>query len=152
MAGVRMFHPITGAEMTVQPEGRAIWENSGWRVAPGQDDIGPDLPAEVQQFGGEERTYMRHPNVAGDPTPVARSALATHRSVGWQEVVYQDGEWVAVEEQRQEREAKTVEELRDEARERGLKVSGTKDELLERLQAGTSDDAGDQPADDESEE
>jgi hypothetical protein len=138
---VRLIHPEVEQEIVVDTSAEPMHANSGWRRAPGQDHIPrEELPAEVQRFEGQEQIRMRHPNVHDEIT-VGLSAMGMHQEKGW----------VRVEEAAaQELEDKTLEELRDEVRARGLKVSGSKDELIERLQTETTQEPA-APADKEDE-
>jgi SAP domain len=149
MGKVRMTHPDLDEEIVVETSAEPIHANSGWRRAPGQDDIpAEEIPPDAQRFDGQEQVRMRHPDLA-EIIVVGRAAVPMHRSVGWLEVE---------EEAKAELEDKTVADLKEEARKRGLQVSGTKDELVERIRTYDTEEqssegvAGDQPADKESEE
>jgi hypothetical protein len=117
MSGVRMTHPDVAGEIVVASSAVPIHENSGWKAVPGQEDMGERLPPDAQRFDGQEQVRMRHPNVA-DMIVVARSAVPSHRSVGWVEIDDEAEAKAAYDDQ-------TVTGLQEEARSRGLKVSGT---------------------------
>jgi hypothetical protein len=146
-----MTHPDLDTEITVDTAAEAIHENSGWKRSPDQDDIPYEsLPADVARFEGQDQVRLQHPNVAEIIT-VGADAVPFHQSNGW----------VRVEEAaKQERETRTVAELKDEIRtlnesrdaDDQLPVSGTKDELLERLtQAQQISEPPAAPADQEDE-
>jgi SAP domain-containing protein len=145
---VRMTHPASGGEYDAQPGQVPHLQSSGWRVEPGQDDQGEEWPEDLQRFGGQTQVRMRHPDIEGEIT-VAESAVPYHREKGWQVI---DDQAVTEAAQTGDLEDLTVEELKDEARARGLAVSGTKAELIERLRSEDKQDteqAGDEPAQDE---
>jgi hypothetical protein len=145
MGKVRMTHPDLDTEILVASSAVPIHANSGWRPVPGQEDMGEEIPPDLQRFDGQEQVRMRHPDLAEIIT-VARAAVPVHRSVGWLEVD---------EEQKAELEDKTVADLKEEARARGLQVSGTKDELVERIREYDTEQPSEEPAtpaDEESEE
>ena len=127
---VHMHHPDTGGEYQAQPSQVEFLKASGWE--PTDPDAPYDQwPDDIKRFEGQAQVVMRHPNLDGEIT-VAESAAPFHASQGWQRV----------EDIRQaEYEDQTVEQLKDQARDRGLAVSGTKAELIERLSTpDTTDD------------
>ena len=146
-----MTHPtLKDTEITVDPLAVPHHEQAGWQVVPGQDVEVEEWPAELQRFEGQQQVRLHHPDLEGDII-VAASAVPMHRSKGW---LISDPE-VAERLDAEARgtsglEAKTVEELKDIARSRDLPVSGTKAELIERLQGeqeqDSQDQAGDEPA------
>jgi hypothetical protein len=129
-----MTHPdLEGQEIAVAPSAVPFHAESGWQVAPGQGDMGEEWPAEVQRFEGQPPIRLRHPDLEQEIT-VAESAVPFHREKGW----------LPVEEEgagEGDLEGLTVEQLRESARARGLPVSGTKAELLERLSPQASEPA-----------
>lgn len=80
--GVRMRHPDLDTEIVVAAEAAAIHRGSGWVPVEGQQDMGEELPAELQRFEGQPPVRMRHPTLDGEIT-VAESAVPIHRSNGW---------------------------------------------------------------------
>jgi hypothetical protein len=153
---VRMTHPTLDTEITVDPISVPHHQNAGWEVVPGQDETGDEWPAELQRFEGQQQVRMHHPDIADDII-VGASAVPFHRSKGW---LISDPEVADQLEGVQGLEAKTVDELKELARGRGLPVSGTKAELVERLGESdqdreevqdSTDQAGDEPAQDREE-
>jgi len=142
---VRMRHPtLPGQEITVAPEAVPHHRSAGWQVVEGQTEQGEQWPAEVQRFEGQTQVRIYHP-VTGGEAVVAASAVPTHEASGWQ--VVKDAEPTAAALEPEDGLAGlTVAELQDLARGAGLPVSGTKAELLERLRAAPSDQAGVEPA------
>jgi SAP domain len=122
-------------------------EHGGWQYVEGDRETWPD---ELRERGREGMVYIRNRYTGGTAfVPELAGHLAER---GWEEVDPEAEQAAALE-------GKTVEELRDLARDRGLKVSGTKDELLARLretgqatvaveveQEQDTEQAGDQPA------
>jgi hypothetical protein len=135
---VRLRHPeLEGQEIDVAESAVPFHRAAGWQVIEGQDEQGEEWPAELQPFEGQQPIRMRHPDVADEIT-VAESAVPIHRSSGWQVVEDESSSSDAEDEDEAPasedgRDTLTVEELKDEGRERGLPVSGSKAELLERL-------------------
>jgi hypothetical protein len=137
---VRMTNPASGGEYDADPGQVEHLKAAGWEL----DDPDADYerwPAELQRFEGQEQVRIRHP-LTGSTAVVARSAVAVHRSAGWQEITDEDDAGSL--------EAKTVPELKALLEQRGLPVSGTKAELIERLQepAAETEQDNDQPAED----
>jgi hypothetical protein len=164
-----MTHSTLDTEITVDPISVPHHQNAGWEVVPGQDETGDEWPAELQRFEGQQQVRMHHPDIADDII-VAASAVPFHRSKGWlisdPDVADQlegAGGLGTDKAERTALEAKTVAELQDIARRVGLKVSGTKEELVERLTKAApgpsdraevdqdQDQAGDEPAQDREE-
>jgi hypothetical protein len=117
-----MHHPETGGAYLAQPSQVEFLKASGWQL----DDPDADYdqwPAELQQFEGQPPVRMRHAEV-DEEIVVAEGSAALHAERGWQRV--EDVEMAALEDQ-------TLQQLKEQARERGLPVSGTKAELIERL-------------------
>lgn len=149
---IRMTHPtIDGSEYLADPLQVPHLEEAGWEVADGEDDSQVERwPDDLRRFEGQPKVELYHPQTGGYYT-APESAVPYHREKGWL-VVGSDDYRVA---QGQQFDDKTVEELREVARERGLKVSGTKDELLARLQGEettSTNEAGEQPASEQEEE
>jgi hypothetical protein len=150
--GVRMRHPDLEAEITAPPSAVPFHAAAGWVEVEGQDETGDVWPAELQPFEGQEQVRLRHPDLDGEVT-VARSAVAVHAANGWYEaepaeVAPDQAEAGSAD----DLDSLTVADLQDHLRARDLPVSGTKAELIERLRAGTEEEA--EPAgvaDDESE-
>jgi len=128
---VRMSHPASGGEYAARPEQVPHLEQSGWQRDPDQEAEGERWPEDLQRFGGQAQVRMRHPDLDTEIT-VAESAVPMHRSNGWQ--VVDEAAVTDAARATDDLEALTVEELKEEARGRGLPVSGTKAELIERLQ------------------
>lgn len=136
---VRMNHPdLPGQEIRVPASAAGFHRNAGWHTAEGETNQGEQLPAELQRFEGQQQVRLYHPELDRFET-FAESAVPHWRSRGW--IPAEE----AAERQNATLEAKTVEELRDLARQRGVKVSGTKDELVTRLREGESDQPTQQP-------
>jgi hypothetical protein len=141
---VRMRHPdLEGQEITVASSAAPLHALSGWVAVEGQDDMGEELPAELQPFEGQPTFLMRHPDVEGDPITAAESQVPFYRERGWvlveEEPVEEKAEPEA-EEEGDGLDGLTVAELQDVARDRGLPVSGTKQELLERLRSAPAEE------------
>jgi hypothetical protein len=147
--GVRMTHPTLPADHWIEVDPIAVPHHAaaGWQVEPGQEETGEEWPAELQRFEGQEQVRMRHPDLDAEIT-VARSAVANHQSNGW----YQVSDDVPLPSVADGLEGRTVEQLRERARELGLPVSGTKPELIERLRTAPAAEEPATPADQESEE
>jgi hypothetical protein len=131
---VRMRHPdLEGQEITVASSAAPLHALSGWVAVEGQDDMGEELPAELQPFEGQPTFLMRHPDVEGDPVIAAESQVPFYRERGW--LLVEEEEAAEVEDLDEEAtlEDLTVVQLQDRARELGLPVSGTKAELVERI-------------------
>jgi hypothetical protein len=144
---VRMRHPdLEGQEITVASSAAPLHALSGWVAVKGQDDMGEELPAELQPFEGQPTFLMRHPDVEGDPVVAAESQVPFYRERGWvlveEEPVEEEAEPVAEEEGDglDGLDGLTVAELQDVARDAGLPVSGTKQELLERLRSAPAEE------------
>jgi len=135
-----MTHPDPGVGDGIVPASAVShWEGIGWEFAEGDRE---DPPAEYQRFEGQPPVRIYHPELDRYEV-VAESAVSEHRSHGW--VL---AEAAAVE----QLEAKTVAELKAEAKTRGLPVGGTKEELRERIaEHDAQDQAGDEPAQDSEE-
>jgi hypothetical protein len=156
---VRMTHPnLPGAEISVAASAVPFHEDSGWKQVPGQAERGEVWPAELRLYGGQPLVRLYHPDLDAEVT-VAESAVPFHRERGWQVVDVDDPGPETPAEDAAEGDgldAKTVAELQALARDRGLPVSGTKAELLERLreheqQQDVQQDAG-EPAQHEGDE
>jgi hypothetical protein len=151
MTRVRMTHPDVEQDIVVGLDAEPIHANSGWRRAPGQDDLPPPegVPADVVRFEGQEQVRMRHPNVA-EVITVGAAAVPFHAERGWVRVDQAE---------RESLEAKTVDQLKDEIRKLNadrddddqLPVSGTKAELLERLSQAQTSEVPAAPAEQEDE-
>jgi hypothetical protein len=137
-----MTHPETGGTYDAQPSQVPHLERAGWQVAPGQDEQGEQWPEELQPFGGQDQVAIHHP-MTGGQSVVAASAVPYWRERGWL-IAEPEAEGPPPGSEDDGLEGLTVVELQDLARERGLPVSGTKAELLQRLRA--EQEAGDQPA------
>jgi hypothetical protein len=141
---VRMRHPDSGGTYDAQPSQVPLLELTGWQTVEGEDlsDVEP-LPAELQPFEGQPTFLMRHPDVEGDPVIAAESQVPFYRERGWvlveEEPVEEEAE-PEVEEEGDGLDGLTVAELQDVARDRGLPVSGTKQELLERLRSAPAEE------------
>jgi hypothetical protein len=142
----RMTHPDPDvADAIVQASQVPHFEHANWRYVEGDRE---DWPAELQRFGGETQVYIHNPTT-GAKEFVTKDAAAHWRSRGWV-VVDPDAEQAA------DLDAKTVPELRELAKERGISpIPATKAELIEALEGhpDTVDDdqAGVQPAEPEEE-
>ena len=132
---VRMTHPEAGT-YDAQPSQVEFLKASGWEPADPDADY-DRWPTELQRFEGQPVVKMRHPQVEGDPIDAAESQVPFFQERGWQKVE---------DVQAQELEGLTVEQLKERARERGLKVSGSKDDLIERLSEPPAEQDEDQPA------
>jgi hypothetical protein len=132
MAGVRMTNPDSGGEYDADPGQVEHLKAAGWQVADPDAEY-ERWPAELQRFEGQEQVRIRHPLTGGEAV-VARSAVPVHRSAGWVEVADAEEATTGAFIQEASLEDLTVEELKDLARARDLPVSGSKAELLERLQ------------------
>jgi len=135
---VRMRHPDLEEEIVVASSAAPLHALSGWAAVEGQDDMGEELPAELQPFEGQPQVRLYHPDVEGDPITVAESAVPFHRERGW--LVVEDEEAASEAEPVDELDGLTVAELQDVARDQGLPVSGTKQELLERLRSAPAEE------------
>ena len=127
---VHMHHPGTGGEYQARPSQVEFLKASGWQ-ATDPDAPYDEWPEELQRFEGQAQVVMRHPNLDGEII-VAESAEPFHASQGWQRV----------EDIRQsELEDQTVEQLKDQARERGISPLPTKKaDLIEALSAPDTTD------------
>jgi hypothetical protein len=125
---VRMRHPdLEGQEITVASSAAPLHALSGWVAVEGQDDMGEELPAELQPFEGQPTFLMRHPDVEGDPVVAAESQVPFYRERGWLLVTDEEQEEVGLEDL-------TVPELRELAKARGISpIPATKPELLDAL-------------------
>lgn len=120
----------------------------GWQVAEGQDltEV-EEWPEEAQRFGGQPGVKIHHPETGGE-TEVAESSWPFWHERGWKRA---DGDNRGLADL-------TVAELKERIREANkarddddqLSVSGTKDELIERLSYTPQDRAG-EPAQDDKE-
>jgi len=142
---VRMTHPDHDGVFDAQPSQVPHLKDARWQVAPGQDEQGDEWPAELQRFEGQDQVKIRHPETGGE-TVVAASAVPHLREKGWLVVE-------AEAEAEEGLEGKTVPELRELAKARGISpIPATKPELLDALSSeapdeqATEDQAGDQPA------
>jgi len=135
----RMTHPDEGvADAIVTASQVPHFELQGWRYVEGERETWPE---ELQRFEGEGQVYIKHP-VTGGTAFLPASSVPYWRSQGW-EIVDPDAETEAA------MDDKNLAELKAEAKARGLPVSGTKDELRERIadhDAQNQTEAGDQPA------
>lgn len=147
-----MVHPVSGGEYPASASQVPFLKENGWQVVEGQDEQGEEWPAELQRFEGQPLVWIRHPDVDGDPIPVGASSVPIHRSSGWYVVEDESSSDAEDDGPASEdgRDDLTVEELKDEARARGLPVSGTKAELLERLRGEQTETEQDAGAEDES--
>lgn len=141
----RMTHPDPGVDdVTVNALQVPHLEHAGWRYVEGDRE---EWPAELRS---ENQVYIRNLTTGG--TAFVPELSGHLRERGWVEVGSDDDQAVQV----QRLEDKTVEELRELARDRRLKVSGNKDELLARLagteEQDTQDQAGGEPAPSEEEQ
>lgn len=149
---IRMQHTTLAEEISVHPLAVPHHEQAGWQVVAGQDADYEQWPAEQQRFEGQQQVRMHHPDIAQDII-VAASAVPHHRSKGW---LISDPEVAAHLEAEAKGasglEAKTVPQLQELLKARDLPVSGTKPELIERLQQSEQDEAGVEPAPDNDKE
>jgi hypothetical protein len=141
---VRMRHPDSGGTYDAQPSQVPLLELTGWQTVEGEDlsDVEP-LPAELQPFEGQPTFLMRHPDVEGDPVVAAESQVPFYRERGWVLVEEEPAEEEAEPEAEEEGDGLdglTVAELQDVARDQGLPVSGTKQELLKRLRSAPAEE------------
>lgn len=143
---VRMTHPDLDTEIAVHPLAVPHHEYAGWEVVAGQDaeDEVERWPAEQQRFEGQQQVRLYHPDLEGDII-VAASAVPHHRSKGW---LISDPEVADQFEGDQGLEAKTVEELKELAKERGISPLPTKKaDLIAALnEEPTHEQDQDQPA------
>jgi hypothetical protein len=136
----RMTHPDPDIGDGIVPASAVShWEGIGWKFAEGDRE---DPPKEYQRFEGQPAVRIYHPGLDRYEV-VAESAVSQHRS----------NDWVLADQVEAEQlEAKTVAELKEDAKARGLPVSGTKEELRERItEYDAQEQAGDQPARDSEE-
>jgi hypothetical protein len=111
------------------------WERVGWSFVEGDRE---DLPASYQRFEGQPPIRIYHPGLDRYEI-VAESAVAQHRSQGWQ--LASDAEAAGFD-------GKTVEQLREIAREQGISpLPAKKAELIEALTGGQQDQDQDQDQD-----
>jgi hypothetical protein len=135
-----MRHPETGGTYAAQPSQVPHLQASGWQVVEGQAEQGEVWPLEVQRFEGQPPIRLRHPDLDEEIT-VAESAVPFHREKGWLIVDDEPAERAeaapseTAPEAADDLDGKTVPQLQELARARGLPVSGTKPELLERLRS-----------------
>jgi len=134
----RISHPDPGVEDAIVDAMQVgHFEHAGWRYVEGDRE---DWPAELREAGREGMVYIRNRDTGG--TAFVPELSGHLRERGWEEVDPQA-------EQEAQMEEKTLAELKDEAKARGLPVSGTKDELRERIadhDAQQQTEAGDEPA------
>jgi hypothetical protein len=125
---VRMRHPdLEGQEIVVASSAAPLHALSGWVAVEGQDDMGEELPAELQPFEGQPTFLMRHPDVEGDPVVAAESQVPFYRERGWVLVTDED-------EPEEGLEVLTVPELRELAKTSGITpIPTTKAELIAAL-------------------
>jgi hypothetical protein len=129
----RMTYPDPGVEDAVVDASQVPHlEHAGWRFVEGDREHWPE---ELREAGREGMVYIRNRYTGGTAFVPELTGHLGER--GWEEVD-PDAERAA------ELEDKTVAELREQARERGLPVSGTKDELLARLRGEEQDQDQDQ--------
>jgi hypothetical protein len=160
---VRMRHPtLPGQEIDATDGQVPHFEAAGWEKAEGQEGQGETWPAEAQRFEGQEQARIRHPETGGE-TVVARSAVPFHRERGWEEVKADEpgpaeAEQAApgshrgglvVGEAAATFEGRTVEELREQAKARGVRgySSMNRAELLGRLADTDTEQEQEAPAD-----
>jgi hypothetical protein len=99
------------------------WEYQGWKLAEGDRET---WPAELQRFEGQAQVRIRHPETGGEAT-VGADSVPHWRSRGWQ--VVDEADYPA------DLETKTVAELRELAKKRGISpVPTTKADLVEALE------------------
>jgi hypothetical protein len=139
----RMTHPDPDVDdAVVQASQVPHFEYAGWRYVDGDRE---DWPAELQRFEGQTQVRLRHPETGGTAT-VGEDSAPHWRSRGW--VIVDD-----VADQAAALEGKTVPELRELAKERGISpIPATKAELVEALEGhdvADDDQAGDEPEDEE---
>jgi hypothetical protein len=142
----RMRNPDPGIDDTIVLAAQVPHlEYNGWTYLEGDRETWPE---ELQRFGGAEQVHIHHPETGGTAI-VPRDAAAHWRSRGWVELDPQAEQAAALED-------KTVVELRELAKERGISPIPTiKAELIEALEGAqepTTDQAGDEPADQQEEE
>ena len=140
----RMIHPDPGVEDAVVAAIQVPhMEHAGWRYVEGDRETWPEEAREESRAGW---VFIRNRNTGGTTfVPELTPAL---RERAWEEVDL-DAEREA------QMEEKTLAELKDDAKARGLPVSGTKDELRERISdhdAQQQTEAGDEPAPTEEEQ
>jgi hypothetical protein len=141
----RISYPDPGVEDAVVAAIQVPhFEAAGWRFVEGDRE---DWPEDLQGSGRAGMVYVRHPITGG--TAFVPELSAALRERGW-EVLDPDAERAAA------LEDKTVAELRDLAKDRGISpIPTTKADLIDALE-GTQDqdqdEAGDQPAQPDEEE
>lgn len=141
----RMTHPDPDLDDEVVSASQVPHlEHIGWRYVEGDRE---DWPEDLQRAGREGMVYVRHPETGG--TAFVPELSAPLRERGW-EVADPDAE------QAEALDAKTVADLRELAKERGISpIPTTKAELIEALEQRDSTEptkAGDEPAQDTEEE
>lgn len=131
----RIRHPDLDPDGVVVPASAVEHhKRAGWELVEGDAET---WPTEARRFEGQDQVRIYHPQLDVVET-VAASAVPEHRSRGW---VLAD----QVEEERLE--AKTVAELRERAKERGISpIPATKAELVDALNTHEQEQAGDEPA------
>lgn len=157
MTRIRMTHPgIEGSEYLADPLQVPHLEENGWQVADGQDDSEVERwPMDLRRFEGQPKVELWHPATGGYYT-APESAVPYHRGRGWLVVGSDDYRAAQTAQATEDLSDRTVEELRELAKERGISPLPTKKaELLDALadqEQEQQQDAGEQPADQESEE
>lgn len=154
MARIRM---VSGdSEYLADPLQVPHLENAGWRVADGEDDSTVERwPMDLRKYEGQPEVELYSPTT-GNYYKSPESAVPYHRARGW--VVVGSDDYLAAQtaQAAEDLSDRTVEELRELAKERGISPLPTKKaELLDALSTQEQEqqqDAGDQPADQESEE
>jgi len=137
---VLMRHPnLPGQETPMPASSVEQWKLAGWEVVEGQEEQGEQWPEEARPYEGQPVVHLTHPNPdVRDDIWVPESAVPEHRARGWL-VVGSD------EEQEQAAaglENLTVAELQGHIRalnehradDQQLPISGTKAELIQRIQ------------------
>jgi len=148
-----MTNPASGGEYDAAPEQVPHLERAGWERASGQDGVEvEEWPDELKRFGGQESVELYLPTTGAYYT-AAKSATDHHQQRGWLVVGSEDYQAAVRAGAEASFEDKTVEELREEAKARGISPLPTKKaELIEALQVGDErdtkdqDQAGDEPA------
>lgn len=132
----RITHPDPGVADSIVPASAVpLWERVGWQYVEGDRE---HLPKQHQRFEGQAQVRIYHPELDRVEV-VAASAVPQHRANGW---------LLADEVEAEQLEDKTVAELRDLAKERGVKpIPATKEDLVAALQdEQDTEQAGEEPA------
>lgn len=142
---VRMTHPDAG-DYDAQPSQVPHLKLAGWTVAPGQSEQGEVWPSDAGLEEEEPQVTLWHPGLDREQTFPA-SAEAHWRGLGWLRPGVDELQPPPEPAVPDDLDALTVADLQDVLRARGLAVSGSKAELVERIRAGT--EAAEQPQESE---